>query len=90
MGDNAHNFYPGAHYQPGPVLIGIKPTVHYGAVGPSTAPHEAVGAGLAAIRGATSLSAFQAAMADEYPTWWPTYAQMFGPIGYAVVTALPG
>lgn len=94
MGDNVENFYPGAHVQPVPggiALKGIKPRVHKASASiDSTAPHEAVGAGLAAIHTAATLTAFNAAMAAEYPTWWPTYSAQFGSVAFQTVTALPG
>jgi hypothetical protein len=77
MGNDYSNVYPGPHYAPGGVLIGLKPRVHRGNIQLDTeAPHEAVGSGLAAIRGAaeTSLVAFVAACNVEWSGWLPTPA----------------
>ena len=93
MGDYDENFKPNAHYRVvGGVktLVGIQPNVHRGDQQiDATAPHEIVGTALASIRSASTLSAFNSALAAEW-SGWTTYQSQFGGLAYFVITNLPG
>lgn len=93
MGDYDENFKPNPHYRTiGGVktLVGIQPHVHRGDQQiDETAPHEIVGSALAGIRSASTLGAFNTALAAEWSNW-PTYQAQFAGLGFFVLTNLPG